>query len=83
MGQERRRGRDIARQRVSRVILHPLTEVGIGMFVAVVVGRRQFVVNLQRDGKRRHREQERDEQQRNERPGFELPQARHHDPVRT
>ena len=44
-------------QRVAGVVLDPLTEVGIGMFVAVLVGSRQLVMDLQRRGERRHREQ--------------------------
>ncbi|MBA2485048.1 MAG: hypothetical protein H0V35_02930 [Nitrospira sp.] len=45
------------------MILHPLTEIGIGMFVAIVVGRRQLVVNLQCRRERRHREQQASEEQ--------------------
>jgi hypothetical protein len=40
------------------MVLDPLAEVGVGMFVTIVVGGGQFVVNLQRRGKGRHREQE-------------------------
>lgn len=71
-GQKRARGRNVTGQRVTRVILHPLTEVGIGMFVAVVVGSRQLVMNFQRSRKRRHREQHAGEEQGNRPSGFDL-----------
>lgn len=54
----------IAHQGVARVVLHPLTEIGLGMFVAVVIGRRQCVMDLQRRRKRRHREQQAGKHQR-------------------
>lgn len=43
------RRRDV--QRLACVVLHPLTEIGVGMLVPVVVRCRQLVVNLQRSGK--------------------------------
>ncbi|HET9962294.1 MAG TPA: hypothetical protein VFQ34_08175 [Nitrospiraceae bacterium] len=43
--------------------LHPLTEVGIGMLVTIMVGRREVVVDLQRDGERRHRQHSRGDEQ--------------------
>lgn len=49
--------RNVDIQRPSCMVLDPLTEVGIGMLVAVVVGRRQFVVHILRDGKRRQSKQ--------------------------
>lgn len=57
MGEEHARNRHVTRQRMTGVILHPLAEVGVGMFVPVVIGCRQLVVNLQRGGERSHREQ--------------------------
>ncbi len=63
LAQESTGGRNVTGQRVTRVILHPLTEIGIGMFVAIVVGRRQLVVNLQCRRERRHREQQASEEQ--------------------
>ncbi|MCE3225122.1 MAG: hypothetical protein K0S58_3302 [Nitrospira sp.] len=62
----------ITHQGMAGVILHPLTEVGIGMFVAVVVGSRQLVMNFQRSRKRRHREQHAGEEQGNRPSGFDL-----------
>lgn len=57
---------------MASMILHPLTEVGIGMFVAVVVGSRQLVMDFQRCGKRRHREQHAGEEQGDNPTGFDL-----------
>ncbi len=68
--QERAGRRCVTDQRVTGMILHPLAEVGVGMFVPIMVGSRQLVVNLQRGGKGRHREQHKDKQQRNDRAGF-------------
>lgn len=70
--QERARGRNVTGQRVTRVVLHPLTEVGIGMVVAVVVGSRQFVMDLQCRGERRHREQHAGEEQGNNPTGIDM-----------
>ena len=61
------------------MILHPLTEVGIGMLMPVMVGRRQLVMNLQRRGKRRHREQHTREEKRDNRAGFFLGEMTKHD----
>ena len=52
------------------VILYPLTKIGIGMLMPIVVRRRQLVVDLQRRGKRRHREQHAGEQERDDRARF-------------
>lgn len=70
MGEKHTRDRHITGQRMTGVILHPLAEVGVGMFVPIMVGSRQLVVDLQRGGKGRHREQHTDKQQRNDRAGF-------------
>jgi hypothetical protein len=45
-------------------MLHPLAEVGIGMFVPIVVRRRQFVMDILRHGERGNREQEEDQADR-------------------
>jgi hypothetical protein len=42
------------------VVLHPLAEVGIGMFVPIMVSRRQLVMDILRHGKRRNSEQQED-----------------------
>lgn len=39
------------------MVLDPLTEVGIGVFMPVVVGRRQLMMDILRNGKRRQAEQ--------------------------
>lgn len=57
LGQERTRRRCIARQRLTRMVLDPLAEVRIRMLVAVVIGRGQLVVDLERRSKRRHGQQ--------------------------
>ena len=49
------------------------------MFVAVVIGGGQFVMDLQRGGKRRHREQHAGEEQRDDRAGFSLGEMTKHD----
>ena len=64
---------------MARVILHPLAEVSIGMLMAVVVRCRQLVMNLQRRGKRRHREQHAGEEKRDDRAGFFLGEMTKHD----
>lgn len=51
------------------VILHPLAEVGIGVLMPVVVRCRQLVMNLQRCGKRRDREQDAGEEKRDDGAG--------------
>jgi hypothetical protein len=38
-------------------MLYPLTQVGIGVLVPIVVGSRQLVMNVLRHGKRRKSEQ--------------------------
>ena len=48
----------IAHHGMTGMILHPLTKVGPGMFVAVVVGRGQCVMDLQCRRERRHCEQQ-------------------------
>lgn len=40
------------------MVLDPLTEVGIGVFMAVVIGGRQLMVHILRDGKRGQSEQD-------------------------
>jgi len=39
------------------MVLHPLAEIGIRMFMSVVVRRCQLMVNVLSDGERRHREE--------------------------
>lgn len=58
------RFRNIEVERTGRMMLNPLAEVGIGMLVPVRIGRRQFVVDILRDGKRRQREKQQDEAER-------------------
>jgi hypothetical protein len=53
-------------QRPRRMVLDPLTEVGIGVFMPVVIGRRQLVVHILSDGERSQPEQDDDHPQRNE-----------------
>jgi hypothetical protein len=38
-------------------MLYPLAQVGIGVFMPIVVGSRQLVMNILRHGKRRKSEQ--------------------------
>jgi hypothetical protein len=38
-------------------MLYPLTQVGVGVLVPIVVGSRQLVMDVLRHGKRRKREQ--------------------------
>ena len=54
-------------QRPGRMMLDPLTEIGIGMLMTVVVGRRQLVVDILRDGKRGQPEEDDDHPQREQR----------------
>ena len=49
------------------------------MLMPVVVRRRQLVMNLQRRGKRRHREQHTREEKRDNRDGFFLGEMTKHD----
>lgn len=79
MGHEGTGERRVTDQRVPGVILHPLAEVGVGMFVPIVVGSRQLMVNLQRCGKRGHREQEARDEQRDNRSGFLMHGVTKHD----
>ena len=44
-------------ERAGRVMLYPLAEVGVGVLVPIVVGRRQLVMDILRHGKRRNGEQ--------------------------
>jgi len=53
-------------QRSGGMVLHPLAEVGIGMLVAVVIGCRQLMVHILRNGKRRQPEQDDEHRQRDE-----------------
>lgn len=41
-------------------MLDPLAEVGVGVLVPIVVSRRQLMMNILRNGKRRDGEQEQD-----------------------
>ena len=50
------------------MVLDPLAEVGIGMFVTIVVSRRQLVMNVLRHGKRRNGEQQQDKAERHSAP---------------
>ena len=52
-GLEGRRGRTTNIQRAGRMVLHPLTEVGIGVFMAVRVSGRQLMMDILSDGKGR------------------------------
>lgn len=67
MRQKRARDRNLTGQRVTCVIRHPLAEIGIGVFVAVMIGSRQFVMDLQRGGERSYRKQECHQQQGDDR----------------
>ncbi len=49
------------------------------MFMPVMVRGRQLVMNLQRRGKRRHREQHAGEEQRDDQAGFFLGEMTKHD----
>ncbi|MDP1769014.1 MAG: hypothetical protein Q8L74_09460 [Nitrospirota bacterium] len=50
------------------MMLHPLTEVGIGMLVPIVIGRRQLVMNVLRHGKRSNGQQEQNKTDRHSTP---------------
>jgi len=39
------------------MVLHPLTKVGVGVLMAILVGRRQFMVHFQRNGEGRQCEE--------------------------
>jgi hypothetical protein len=45
------------------MVLNPLAEVGIGVLVAVVIGGRQLVVYILRNGKRGQSEQNNEQRQ--------------------
>ncbi len=51
-------------KRAGRMVLDPLTEVGVGVLVPVVIGSRQLVMNVLRHGKRRKSEQQQDKAER-------------------
>ena len=51
------------------VVLHPLAEVGIGMFVAIVIGARELVVDFESHRERRHAEQHTGKEQRDQATG--------------
>jgi len=78
MRQECKGDRHIAGERMARVILHPLAEVGVGMFMAVMVRGRQLVMNFQRRGEGRHREQQAGKQERDNGRGFFLGGVKQH-----
>lgn len=56
--QHRTDGGNLSNKRMTGMVLNPLAEVGVGMFMPVVVRRRQVVMNGQRSRKRRDRYQE-------------------------
>jgi len=39
-------------ERAGRMVLHPLTEIGVRVFVAVRIGRGQLMMDVLRDGER-------------------------------
>ena len=43
------------------MVLHPLTQVGVGVFVSVCISRSELMVNVLCYGKRSQRQQERDQ----------------------
>lgn len=49
------------------MVLHPLAEVGIGMLMAVVIGRGQLVMDILSHGERSQPEDDRDHPQRGHR----------------
>ena len=51
------------------MMLHPLTEVGIGMLVPIVIGRRQLMMNVLRHGERSNGQQEQDKSAKEEQEG--------------
>lgn len=56
-----RKGRPAEIDRTGGVVLDPLTEVGIGVFMPVVIGSRQLVVNVLCDCKGRDHEQQKNQ----------------------
>jgi hypothetical protein len=57
----------IRKQRTTGVMLDPLTEVGIGMLMPILIGRGQFVVDFQRNRKGSQGQQQADQRQRQRR----------------
>jgi hypothetical protein len=55
--------RDIEIDGPGGMVLDPLAEIGIGVLMAVVIGCRQLVVDILRDGKRRQAEQDHEHRQ--------------------
>jgi hypothetical protein len=51
---------------MTSVVLYPLAEVGIGMFVAIVIGARELVVDFEGHRERRHSEEHAGQEQRDE-----------------
>lgn len=49
-------------------MLYPLTEVGIGMLMPIVIGRRQLVMNVLCHGERSNGQQEQDKADRHSTP---------------
>jgi len=64
---QRLQHRRIRKQRTAGVMLNPLTEVGIGMLVPILIGRGQFVVDLQRNRERSQCQQQAGQRQRQRR----------------
>jgi len=56
--------RNIKIQRSCRMVLHPLAEIVIGMFMAVQIGGGQFMMDILRNGKRRKGHEDRNETNR-------------------
>ena len=54
----RRNVGDIKTTRSRRMMLNPLTEIVIGMFMTVGIGSGQFMMDILRDGKRRKSQQD-------------------------
>lgn len=61
---QRLRHRRIRKQRTAGVMLNPLAEVGVGVLVAVLVRRGQFVVDFQRKRERSQSQQHTGQRQR-------------------
>ena len=78
MREERAGNRYVTGQRMPGMILYPLAEIGIGMFVAVMISGGQFVMDLQRDRKGRHRKQECHQQQGDDRTGSDSGGTKRH-----
>jgi hypothetical protein len=56
--------RDRQIQRTCRMVLHPLAQVVVRVFVAVGIGRRQLMVHILRDRKRSQDQQEQNQAKR-------------------